>query len=117
EEFPDGLVPNGEVFLFGESREVRLQVGEESWTVEGRAPRDRDSLRLVIGTDLPRLAWLVQTSPAKGRSEHVLVQVHEYPSAFTWYEPVEIGVDDKIVDDMRKRRKRLISVESAVEWL
>ncbi|RMG19788.1 MAG: hypothetical protein D6729_04365, partial [Deltaproteobacteria bacterium] len=118
EPFPDGLVVKSEVFLLnGEAEHLRLQQSDKVWEVEGVAPRDHDTLRHLGTRDFPRLAWLVQATPKKGPADDVLVQVHEFPAAFVWNEPVEIGVDNKIVDDMRKRRKRLVSVESVVKWL
>lgn len=118
DKFSDGLVVKSEMFLLSADGErLRLQARDEVWDVEGAGPRDHDTLRHLGTRDLPRLAWLVQTTPAKGSADNVLVQVHEFPAAFVWNEPVEIGVDDKVVDDMRKRRKRLVSVESVVQWL
>lgn len=118
EQLPDGLVAKSELFLLsGEAEHLRLQARDQVWEVEGVAPRDHDTLRHLGTRDLPRLAWLVQPAPAKGPADKVLVQVHEFPAAFVWNEPVEIGIDDKVVDDMRKRRKRLVSVESVVQWL
>ena len=116
--FPEGIVSMSEAFLLhGEGGEHRLRIGEEIWEVEGTIPRDQDILRQIGIRHLPRLAWLVQATPARGPAGRVLIQVHEFPATFVWNESVDIGVDDKVVDDMRKRRKRLVSVESVVQWL
>ena len=119
EHFPEGLAPKSEVFLIdGQGGGLRLRVGAKTCGVEGAEPRDRDTLRLLSTRALPRLAWLVQVpAPAGGRADRVLVQVHEFPAAFVWDESVEIGVDDRIVEDLRKRQRRQVSVEGAVEWL
>ena len=117
--FPDGLAPKSEVFLIdGQGGELRLRVGAEAWDVKGAEPRDRDTLRQIGIRALPRLAWLVQAAASvDGRAERLLVQVHEFPTAFVWDDPVDIGVDDRIVEELRKRQKRQVSVEGAVEWL
>lgn len=118
--FPEGLVSKSEAFLIdgqGGEFQLRLQAGDEIWVVEGAAPRDGDTLGQLGARGLPRLAWLVQAVPAKGPADRILLQVHEFPTAFVWNEPVDIGVDDKVVDDMRKRQRRQVSVESAVQWL
>ncbi len=113
--FPEGLVKGSEVFLSGgEYDRFRIRVGEDAWGVEGVDPPDVDTLRRI---GLPRLAWLVQATPAQGPAARLLVQVHEFPTAFVWDEPMDIGVDDRVVDDMRKRQGRLVSVESVVQWL
>ena len=115
---PDDVVSKSEVFLHGdEGGDLRLEIGGEVREVEGAAPRDRDTLRRIGIRGLPRLAWLAQTTPVRGPIDRVLIQVHEFPAALTWDEPMEIGVDDRLVDDLRKRLRRSVSVESAVKWL
>jgi hypothetical protein len=118
ERFPKNLVPKAEVFLIEkDGSDLQLQMGEDIWPVAGASPRDQDSLRQLTTRNLPYLAWFAQGVPAKGAAERVLIQFHEFPSAFVWNEPVDLGVDDKIVEDMRKRRRRLVSVEGVVQWL
>ena len=116
--FPAGLPINAEVMLLDEDRgEFRIGVGEEVWSVTGAKDRDADQLRQIASRNLPQLVWLVQVTPARGDAESILVRIHEFPMAFSWPDSIEIGVDDRLVEDMRKRRKRLISVESVVQWL
>ena len=119
ERFPEGLIPKSEVFLTnGQGGEFLLRAGAQAWEVEGAGPGDRDALRQLGIRGLPRLAWLVQAAPANGQADRVLVRIHEFPAAFVWDdEPVDVGVDDRIVDDLRKRQKRQVSVEGAVQWL
>ena len=116
--FPDGVVPRSEVFLSsGDHDGFRIRAGDDAWEVEGVAPPDVDTLRRIGIHGLPRLAWLAQATPARGPADRLLVQVHEFPTALAWDEPMDIGVDDRVVDDMRKRQGRLVSVESVVQWL
>lgn len=118
ERFPDSLVPKAEVFLIERGAgELLLQMGEDTWPVAGVAQRDQDLLRQFSAHGCPRLCWFAQAVPTKGPAEHLLIQLHEFPSPFAWNEPVDIGIDDKIVDDMRRRRRRLVSAESVVQWL
>ena len=69
------------------------------------------------------MVWLAQATPTTGAVAgrdglgRVLVHVHEFPSALVWGEPMEVGVDDRLVEDLRKRLRRSISVEGAVQWL
>ena len=116
--FPEGLVAGSEVFLSGGDHDgFRIRAGEDAWEVEGVAPPDVDALRRMGIRGLPRLAWLVQATHARRPTDRLLVRVHEFPAALDWDEPMDIGVDDKVVDDMRKRQGRLVSVESVVQWL
>ena len=124
EDFPKDLVSKSELFLHGdEGDELRLEIGGDVREVEGAAPRDCDALRRIGIRRLPRLVWLAQATPlAGGRAGRnglgrILIQVHEFPAALAWDEPMEVGVDDRLVDDLRKRLRRSISVANAVQWL
>lgn len=118
ERFPESLVPKAEVFLVErDAAELLLQMGEDTWPVVGAGQRHQELLRQVSARGLPRLCWFLQAVPSKGPAERILLQLREFPSSFSWNEPVDIGVDDKIVDDMRKRRRRLVSAESVIHWL
>ena len=116
--FPEGLVAGAEMFLSsGDHDEFRIRAREDAWEVEGAAPPDVDTLRQVGIRGLPQLAWLVQATPARGPADRLLVRLNEFPAALDWDDPMDIGVDDRVVDDMRKRQGRLVSVESVVQWL
>jgi len=106
ERFPENLVSKAEVSLLKkDGSDLHLQMGEDIWPVAGASPRDQECLRQISTRNLPHLAWFVQGVPSKGAAERVLIQCHEFPTAFMWNEPVDIGVDDRIVEDMRKRRR------------
>ena len=116
--FPEGLVKGSEVLLSGGDHDrFRIRVGEDAWGVEGVDPADVDTLRRMGIRSLPRIAWLVQVAPGRGSADRLLLQVHEFPAALDWGRPMDIGVDDRVVEDMRKRQGRLVSVESVVQWL
>ena len=120
ESFPENPSSKPEVFLHcDESGEFGLESGGEHWEIEGAAPHDRDALRRIARSGLPRLVWLAQATPPAGRGGRGrnLVQVHEFRTALVWDEPMEIGVDDRLVDDLRKRVHRSIAVEGAIRWL
>ena len=118
EVFPRDLAAKAEVFLHVDDRgDLRLQIGGNAWEVEGAKPQDRDALRCVALHGLPRLAWIAQAGPAGHLADHILIQIHEFPSALTVDEPMEVGVDDRLVEDLRKRLRRSLSVDGAVRWL
>ena len=124
ESFPGNLVTMPEALLYqGEGGELRLQIDGEAHAVEGATPRDCDTLRRIETRGLPRLLWLVQTPQPTGNptdrigTSRILIQVHEFPAALVWDEPMEVGVDERFVGDLRKRISRAISVEGAVQWL
>ena len=116
--FPAGLTLNSEVFLhcddFGE---FQLRIGKKVWAVEGTAPRDRVVLRQIGTRDLPRLVWLVQAARDSVPPQNLIVKFHEFPSACVWDEPVDIGINDRAVEDVRKRLRRHISSNEVVKFL
>src|SRR4051812_35691394 len=99
EQFPETLVRKAEAFLLDQDgTDLQLQMGEDVWPVVGAGPRDEDRLRQLTTRNLPHLAWFVQAAPGKGPADRILVQFHEFPKALAWNEPVDIVIDDKIVE-------------------
>lgn len=84
---------------------------DQSVDVSGVHPRDRQLLEQLASHSLPRIAWLVQH-----RDDRLLVQVHEFAGSFVWPEPVELGVDERILDELT-RRVGAHSIERAIAWL
>ncbi|MCS6915429.1 MAG: AAA domain-containing protein [Myxococcales bacterium] len=116
--FPEHLVSHMELFLRQvDSGDLLLQMGADAWPIVGASPQDQDSLRKLMARNLPRLIWSVQVRPSQGPREFVHVQVHEFPSTLVWNEPLDLGVGDTLVDDLRRRRPQLGSVEALVRWL
>ena len=113
--FPTTLTPKSEVFLNERpSGELVLHVGDDHWEVEGAGNSDSDCLREIVRRGMPLVAWLVQ-APFKG--ERVLVQFHEFSQLLDLPDKIEIGVDERAVDDLRLRLQRQISIRGAVQWL
>lgn len=118
ESFPNDLAPKSEVTLVvGEDHVLRLSVDERGWEVQGCRAADAEQLENIMRSGLPRLAWLVQGRVGNQPVKRVLVQVHEFVAAIHWSEALDLGVDERLVDDMRKRRQRQDSVETVVGWL
>ncbi len=118
EPFPASLQAKSEVAVEqSSSGEAVLIIGSDRWEVEGVGSTHSSLLREVARRGLPRLAWLAQTSPKRGPAQSVLVQFHEFSLSLNIPESMEIGVDDRTVDDMRRRLRRQISVLDAARWL
>lgn len=114
---PTRLPYNVEVALQEVAGDPSVCLGEDAWPVVGADIRGADALRGILSRNLPRLAWLVQQVPDKGTVEKLMLQVHEFPASYRWSEPMDIGVDDRLVEDLRKRKGALVSVAKAVQWL
>jgi len=115
--FPKTLSNLAEAVLHQQGDDWLLRVGEDAWEVAGHRPGDRDTLRALRTAALHRLCWLAQRTPNQGPPERLTLQVHEFAGAHEWDRPVQIGIDDRIVEDMRRQRQQLNSVESLVKWL
>ncbi len=59
----------------------------------------------------------MQTAQVSVPPQNLIVEIHEFPTAFVWDEPVDIGLDDRTVDDIRKRLRRHVSINEAVKFL
>lgn len=95
-----------------------LQIGDRSWDVEGIDARQRDLAEQMTSRNLPRVAWVAATIPPKGKDPaSVVVELREFPVEYFWPETVDIGVDEKILDSLRKERKSIDSIQGAVAWL
>ena len=117
EPFPAGLPAQSEVSIEQRSSSDLLLVLGDRWEVEGVGSADSDCLREIVRRGQPRLAWLAQTSPKRGSAQSVLVQFHEFSLSLNIPESMEIGVDERTVNDIRRRRRSQISVTAAAEWL
>ena len=99
------------------SGETVLVIRNDRWEVEGVGSTHSSLLREVVRRGMPTLAWLVQLSPNQGGAHNVLVRFHEFTRSLHFPESMEIGVDERTVDDIRQRLRRQISATAAAEWL
>ncbi|NCA70983.1 MAG: hypothetical protein EOM91_12920, partial [Sphingobacteriia bacterium] len=115
--FPKTLSNLAEAVLHQQGDDWLLRIGEDAWEVAGQRPVDQDTLRALRTSALHRLCWLAQKTPNQGLPERLILQVHELVGTQPWDRPVQIVIDDRIVEDMRRQRQQLNSVESLVKWL
>lgn len=94
-----------------------LQCGEDVMDVKGKTAQDNDNLRNLPHSSNQRLCWLAQRFPKNKDAKTLTVQLHQFDGGHQWSDPVDIGIDERIVDDMRRHRRTLNSVESLVSWL
>jgi len=94
-----------------------LQIGAESWTVKGINEDYQLALTEMINRNLPKLCWVAAHMPKQKHTQTIMLQVHEFPNLYIWHDPIELGVDEKIVAQIRKKRQKLITVKETVNWL
>jgi hypothetical protein len=94
-----------------------LRVGTHAWEVTGSDMRSAASLARLRDRNLPKVAWVAATRPKAANTSVVVLQVNEFPALYTWPDAVDIGVDDKVVDQLRQKFRRLSSAEQIIQWL
>lgn len=98
--------------------EILLYKGKDLvWEIQGKDARNQNLLDKLLERGLPRLCWIAAVYPSKEKIESIVLQIHEFPFSYTWPDAIEIGVDEKIVEALRKERKSLDSVDTIAKWL
>lgn len=115
------LAALAEVHLFSSDLETDalMRVGETAWTVEGTNTHQQELLDGILRRAIPRVAWVVarHSNDGKRAATSLVIEVHEFPSEHVWPEPVDLGINEKIVDSVRAKRKSLGSIGDVVAWL
>jgi hypothetical protein len=98
--------------------EVLLEVGGRVGTVEGVRPRDRTLLAEILETNLPAVAWLAGNKKPRDGDRELLVHVHRFSVGQFWPEGAQIGLDEKIVEQLERRPDEGIrGAAGAARWL
>lgn len=100
------------------SSAVILRIGDRTWDIEGVDNHYRETLDHIIDRNLPKVSWVASTMPPKNANPTSLVlEIREFPSEHIWPDTVDFGVDEKIVDALRKKRGSLVATADVVNWL
>lgn len=97
--------------------EILLRRGNHACAVKGSDLRYQTLLTKIFHRNLHRLCWITGKIPKNGNIQRVILQIHEFPSRYIWPDAIDMGVDEKVVEHIRRKRGQLTSVESVVEWL
>jgi hypothetical protein len=116
----DLLSVKNEVFLYQSETtgEILLRhATEDVWDVRGTDKKNKNILEGIIERNLPRLCWVASIRPKK-TPEILMVQVHEFPQKLHLPDYIQIGIDEKIIEDIREKHiRKNASVEGIIEWL
>ncbi|KFA90324.1 DEAD/DEAH box helicase [Archangium violaceum] len=113
------LAPRSEALLqFSETTgQTLLRVGSGAWAIRGVDSRNQTLLQELEERNLPRLCWVAHALPKGANTQRVLLQVNEFPLRYTWPGDIDLGVDDRLVEQVRQKHPRLVTVASVVSWL
>ncbi|MUG96348.1 AAA family ATPase [Scytonema sp. UIC 10036] len=116
----DVLAVNNEVFFYQSEKtgEILLRhATEDVWDIRGTDKKNKSILQGIIERNLPRLSWVASVRPKKS-PEILMIQVHEFPQRLQLTEEFQIGVDDKIIEDIREKHiRKNVPVDKIIEWL
>jgi len=97
---------------------IFLKIGERAWEIEGVDDHHQTILDKIMTRSLPRVLWIAAIMPGGSNNPvSVVVEVREFPSEHIWPGTVDLGIDEKIVDAIRQKRKRLVSINDLITWL
>lgn len=97
---------------------VILRIGKDSWEVGGIDAHHQDLLNRLKARNLPRVAWVAAFLPRGSNvPKSVVVEIREFSSEYYWHEDTDFGVDEKVVDAIRQKRRSLVSVSDVIMWL
>lgn len=118
--FEGPITTTSEVGFFASdlSDAVVLRLGDRAWEVQGVDEHHQGLLERLTARNLPQVAWIAAVMPGGSKDPtSIVVEVREFPSEYIWPGTVDLGVDEKIVDAIRQKRKRLVSISGVVTWL
>lgn len=101
------------------SDNAMLQIGETAWAVEGIDIHHQEVLDRLVTRNLPKLTWVGASFPNKEDkpANSLILEVREFPVEHIWPDAVELGVDEKIVEAIRLKRKKLVNIADVIAWL
>lgn len=98
------LLPGGdEVDVIGPGARATFTPASKKYT---------SRLRKLRADNRPRLCWVAGISGGQ-----IVVQVHTFAGALAINEPIEFGVDERIVDRVRRFHRGAVDVAGACDWL
>ena len=80
--------------------------------VEGVTPSDSTELLTIVGSGLPLVGFVAHTMP-----DRLVVETRRYTQELRIVEPMQLGVDEKVLDDMRRVLKVGGTVADVSAWL
>ncbi len=89
-----------EVALVRSGDQTLLRWGTSVWSVRGVTPQDTTQLTDVVSSGLPLVAYLVHVVP-----DALVIEARRFTQELRIAEAMQIGLDDKVMDDVRRGHK------------
>ncbi|HZI12895.1 MAG TPA: AAA domain-containing protein [Myxococcus sp.] len=94
-----------------------LAVDGRSWAVKAADTSGGHALERLAERNLPRLCWVAATIPKKAATRRLVLHVHEFPALHLWPDAIDVGVDDSVVEQVRRKQGGQMSPAAVVAWL
>lgn len=104
--------PEEEVALFRSGDQTLLHYRDLVWAVEGSTPVDTTRLTDVVLSGLPVIAYVVQALP-----DVLILEARRFPQELRITEAVQLGLDDKVMDDVRRGHRVGGTAADVARWL
>jgi len=105
-------VTESEVALVRSGDQTLLTAGEQVWAVEGVTPADTTGLTDVVVSGLPVLAYVAQATP-----KALVVETRRLTQELRVIEEMQVGLDDKVMDDVRRGHRVGGTAADVAAWL
>ncbi|MCB9609591.1 MAG: AAA family ATPase [Polyangiaceae bacterium] len=101
-----------EVQLVRSGDQTLLRFGVEVCAVEGMSPADTTELVDVVTSGFPIIAYVVQAKPSA-----LIIETRRYTQDLHQTEAMQIGLDEKVMDDVRRGHKVGGTALDVAAWL
>jgi hypothetical protein len=101
-----------EVTLLQSADQTLLGSGGQVWSVVGVTPADTTALDEVVESGLPLLAHVVQPG-----TDALVVETRRFSQELRILERLQLGLDDKVMDDVRRGHKVGGTAADVAAWL
>jgi hypothetical protein len=98
--------------------QIILKHGRQNvWEIRGANKEHQNTLLQILERKLPFLCWLVSVHP-QNEPKILTIQIREFPQYLKLTEELNIGIDEKIIEDIRdKHIRKNVPVQNIIEWL
>ncbi len=101
-----------EVGLVRSGDQTLLRYGGAVWSIEGVTPADTTRLIDVVVSGLPVVAYVAQAAP-----DALVIETRRFTQDLRITEPMQIGLDDKVMGDVRRGHKVGGTASDVAGWL
>jgi hypothetical protein len=101
-----------EVALVRSGDQTLLRYGDEVWSIEGVSPSDTTQLTDVVVCGLPVVAYVAQSG-----KDALVIETRRFTQELRIAERMDIGLDEKAMDDVRRGQKIGGTAADVAAWL